>query len=118
MYLDRGCCRPNDAPAEFSPRPLLSLVPSLIECHSTDSRQDINTIRLAPELNDVINLQEIFPFDAGVCKSEGFNNRHQIACVFVISTNKDVEITCVTWSPMKSERPGADDYVLNKIRVQ
>jgi len=98
--------------------PCSRLSQSLIECHSTDSGKDIDAIGLATELNDVIDLQEIFALDAGMSKSEGFDNRHQFVGVLVVSGNKDIEIAGVTWSPMKRQRPCTDDHVLNTLCVQ
>jgi hypothetical protein len=46
--------------------------------HSTDSRKNINAVGLAPELNDVIDLQEIYALDADTSRSEGFDDGHQV----------------------------------------
>jgi hypothetical protein len=51
-------------------------------------------------------------------KSEGFDDRHQFVGVLVVSGNKDIEIDRIEWPPMECERPGADERVLNTVRVQ
>jgi hypothetical protein len=38
--------------------------------------------------------------------------------VLVISGNKDIEIDCITWSPMECERPGANDHEPNTVGIQ
>jgi hypothetical protein len=78
----------------------------------------INAVGLAPKLNDMIDTQEIFALDAGISEAEGFDDRHQFVGIVVVSGNKDIEIAGVTWPPMECERPGADDHVLNTVRVQ
>jgi len=59
----------------------------------------------------VIDLQEIFALNAGMSKSEGFDDRHQFVGVLVVSGNKDIEIDCITWPPMECAQAPTITYL-------
>jgi hypothetical protein len=85
-----------------------AIYPSFRLAHASSNKTPVIPVRISmrlgsrAKLNDVIDLREIFAPDAGMPKSEGFDDRHQFVGV---SDNKDIEIAGIKWTPMEGERP-------------
>jgi hypothetical protein len=60
----------NEKNGDVGNNSLFAALPCFVETDTANSGQDVNTIRRASKLNNVVNLQEIIPLDAGLTEAK------------------------------------------------